>query len=100
MGQQNVTGVVNTSVGDTPIESFLFSISDTRFGWTAGAGIEWALNNNWSIGAEWLYINLTSSGQTSPTSLLGPGAVATDAMSFTPSSEQPNIVRARVNHKF
>jgi len=100
MGQQNVTGVVNTSVGATPIESFLFSISDTRFGWTAGAGIEWALNNNWSIGAEWLYINLTSSGQTSQTSLLGPRALATHAMSLTHSSEQLNIVRARVNYKF
>jgi outer membrane immunogenic protein len=37
-GQQDVTGTINTSVGATPIESFLFSISDTRFGWTAGAG--------------------------------------------------------------
>jgi outer membrane immunogenic protein len=100
MGQQDITGTINTSVGATPIESFRFSISDTRFGWTAGAGIEWVLNNNWSVGAEWLYINLTSSGQTSPTTLLGPGALATDAMSLTPSSEQLNIVRARVNYKF
>jgi len=97
MGQQDVTGVVNTSVGATPIESFQFSISDTRFGWTAGAGIDWALSNNWSIGAEWLYINLTSSGQTSLTTLLGR---PTDAMSLTPSSEQLSIVRARLNYKF
>jgi outer membrane immunogenic protein len=100
MGQQDVTGTINTSVGATPIESFRFSISDTRFGWTAGAGIEWALNNNWSIGAEWLYINLPSNGQTSLTNFLGPGALATDAMSLTPSSEQLNIVRAKVNYKF
>jgi outer membrane immunogenic protein len=100
MGRQDVTGAINTFLGATPLESFLFSISDTRFGWTAGAGVEWALNNNWSIGAEWLYINLTSSGQTSQTSFLGPQALATDAMSLTPSSEQLNIVRARVNYKF
>jgi len=100
MGQQDVTGTINTSVGATPIESFLFSISDTRFGWTAGAGIEWALSNNWSVGAEWLYINLTSSGQTSLTAFRGPGALATDAMSLTPSSEQLSIVRARLNYKF
>jgi outer membrane immunogenic protein len=99
MGQQDVTGVIST-FGATPIESFPFSISDTRFGWTAGAGVEWFLNNNWSVGAEWLYINLTSNGQTSLTSLLGPGARATDAMSLTPSSETLNIVRARVNYKF
>jgi hypothetical protein len=55
------------------------------------------LNNNWSIGAEWLYINLTSSGQTSLTTLLGR---PTDAMSLTPSSEQLRIVRARLNYKF
>jgi outer membrane immunogenic protein len=29
-----------------------------RFGWTAGAGIEWAVWNNWSFKAEWLHYDL------------------------------------------
>jgi outer membrane immunogenic protein len=31
--------------------------SDTRFGWTVGAGIEWAVLGNWSIKAEYNYID-------------------------------------------
>ncbi|MGA7326397.1 MAG: outer membrane protein [Rhodomicrobium sp.] len=30
----------------------------TQVGWTAGAGVEYALGNHWSIKAEWLYIDL------------------------------------------
>jgi outer membrane immunogenic protein len=28
---------------------------ETRFGWTAGAGIEWAFSNNWSLKLEYDY---------------------------------------------
>lgn len=31
------------------------SSSDTSFGWTAGAGVEYALTNNWSVKTEYLY---------------------------------------------
>lgn len=30
---------------------------DTRVGWTAGGGIEYAVTNNWSIRAEYRYTN-------------------------------------------
>jgi outer membrane immunogenic protein len=33
-----------------------FSSSKTRLGWTAGAGAEWAINNNWSLKTEALYM--------------------------------------------
>ena len=33
---------------------------DTRFGWTAGAGLEWMFCRRWSIKAEYLYYNLGS----------------------------------------
>ena len=32
--------------------------SSTRVGWTIGAGVEYALTNNWTIGAEYLYADL------------------------------------------
>ena len=34
--------------------------SDTRTGWTAGGGVEWLLDRNWSIKAEYLYVDLGS----------------------------------------
>ncbi|MGX9145969.1 outer membrane protein [Mesorhizobium sp. 128a] len=32
--------------------------SDTKTGWTAGGGLEWAFNQNWSAKAEYLYTDL------------------------------------------
>jgi outer membrane immunogenic protein len=37
------------------------SESHTTAGWTAGVGAEFALNNNWSLKAEYMYVNLDSS---------------------------------------
>jgi len=41
--------------GVTPALSSRFS--QTRWGWTAGAGTELMLGCNWSVGAEFLYLN-------------------------------------------
>jgi outer membrane immunogenic protein len=35
-----------------------FTDSHTRYGWTAGAGLEYAFLNNWSLKAEYLYVRL------------------------------------------
>jgi outer membrane immunogenic protein len=37
-----------------------WSSSSTRFGWSAGAGIEGAIGNGWSIKAEYLHVDLGS----------------------------------------
>ena len=39
---------------------FSGSPSSTRVGWTVGAGVEYALTNNITIGAEYLYADLGS----------------------------------------
>lgn len=36
------------------------SVNNTNTGWTAGGGVEWALWNNWTMKAEYLYLNLGS----------------------------------------
>jgi outer membrane immunogenic protein len=36
------------------------SESDTRIGWTVGAGLEYALWSNWSVKVEYLYADLGS----------------------------------------
>ena len=36
------------------------SATETKIGWTIGAGAEYALPNNWSVKAEYLYYDLGS----------------------------------------
>jgi outer membrane immunogenic protein len=68
------------------------SFSDTRIGWTAGAGAEWMFTRNWSAKLEYLYMDL-GSGSTSTISTLGLPATYT-------SNLKENIVRVGVNYHF
>jgi outer membrane immunogenic protein len=72
------------------------SLSETRFGWTAGGGIEAALWGNWTAKAEYLYLDL---GRTSPNtfSFVIPGLTGT---STTTGTIRDHIVRAGVNYRF
>ena len=38
----------------------LGGLSDVRLGWTAGAGLEYAFNQDWSAKIEYLYVDLGS----------------------------------------
>ncbi len=78
------------------------SISDTRYGWTAGIGGEYALLNGWSIKAEYLYVDL---GRTSVTSTnltaFGPPAIPFPTNVFTHTVDlRSNIRRVGANYKF
>jgi outer membrane immunogenic protein len=70
------------------------STSDTKVGWTIGAGTEWAFTNNWSLKAEYLHYDLgtVSHIMTDPNF---PAAVLNAA-----SDTKGNIVRAGVNYHF
>lgn len=75
------------------------AIRDTRVGWTAGAGAEYAVGNGWSLKAEYLYVDLGRSTATS-TNLVAfgtafPGNVYTHSVDL-----KSNIVRVGVNYKF
>jgi outer membrane immunogenic protein len=37
------------------------SNSDQRTGWTIGGGLEWAVNDHWSVKGEYLFVNLAAS---------------------------------------
>lgn len=60
--------------------------SATYSGWTAGAGVEYALTMNWIIGAEYLYMSFGRQNffYNGPTNV----------------KEQINVARARVSYKF
>ncbi|MEP9354738.1 outer membrane protein [Xanthobacter sp. KR7-65] len=40
------------------------SYDSTKWGWTAGAGIEYAITNNWTVKAEYLYLGFNDSKTT------------------------------------
>jgi outer membrane immunogenic protein len=78
---------------------FFGSSSQTRVGWTLGAGVEYAITNNITIKGEYLYYNLGSSNFTiSPLSTF----VGNPSGSFLTSkvNYEGSIFRAGVNYKF
>jgi outer membrane immunogenic protein len=91
-------GGVNSSVSlvATPSAAgnFAGSISDTRFGWAAGAGVEWGITANWTAKAEYLHVDLGSSSVTI-TDPHYPSAFATYGF-----RHQLDTVRVGVNYKW
>ena len=70
-------------------------LSDTVFGWTAGAGVEVALTSNWSAKFEYLYVS--ANGGTTTVAIpnhLGSGFAS------TPMDYRDNIVRVGLNYRF
>jgi outer membrane immunogenic protein len=75
-------GNVKTNVAN------IISFGGTNTGWTAGAGIEYALTQNWSLKTEYLYVDLGKK-----TNLLFPG------LSVGVKNTE-HIVRAGLNYRF
>ena len=75
------------------------SASANKNGWTIGGGLEWALNNHWSVRAEYLYFDfgkVTATGNVPSTALKGG---AQNALSTT-GDLTANIARLGVNYRF
>ena len=70
-----------------------YTDSSTRYGWTLGGGIEWALNRNWTLGAEYLHIDLGST----TVSAAAAGAFPASSGRF---EDREDVVRAKLNYKF
>ncbi len=93
-GLAYITGsdVTTATVGVASIP--LLNVSVSGIGWTAGAGVEFAISGNWSLKAEYLYLassNVTGSG-TLPTIL---GGTATETVRL-----HDHLGRAGINYKF
>lgn len=82
------------------------SFAETRVGWAAGAGVEWAFRGNWSAKVEYLYYDL---GRVRSLGLLGfdsrairdpdPGASGLVAVDSA-SRFNGHILRAGINYRF
>jgi outer membrane immunogenic protein len=73
-----------------------WSGGENKVGWTAGAGIEYALSKGWSVKAEYLYVKFGS--VTAPGTVFGPFGYSNALSTSTDLTAQ--IARAGVNYKF
>ena len=67
----------------------------TKVGWTVGAGAEWMIAENWSIGAEYLYVDLGSS--TITLEPIGGFFPNTSSIQF---DDREHIARLKINYHF
>jgi outer membrane immunogenic protein len=83
-------GNVQTGLNTLPLQSA------TEFGWTGGAGIEWAFADNWTAKVEYLFVDLgNTTCNTSANCGFDKATAANDSVKFTES-----MIRAGVNFKF
>jgi outer membrane immunogenic protein len=77
------------------------SVSQTKAGWSAGGGVEYALMNGWSVKAEYLHVDLGSENVTSANLRAFTPSFAFPTNTFTHSADlHADIVRAGLNYKF
>jgi outer membrane immunogenic protein len=67
----------------------------TRAGWTAGGGVEYALTNNWTAKIEYLYYDLGTT-----TLIASPNPPVPPYQTQTSFPTRGSIVRAGINYKF
>lgn len=77
-----------------PVEQHVVNNADA-VGWTAGGGVEWKFDRRWSIKAEYLYVDLGSTTDTSPNSNVGFSASIIHNHHLT-----ENIARIGLNYSF
>jgi outer membrane immunogenic protein len=69
--------------------------SATKVGWALGGGLEWALNNNWSVKGEYLYVAFSKVSATGTITSPGYSQGISTSADLTAS-----IARLGVNYKF
>jgi outer membrane immunogenic protein len=72
--------------------------SEVNVGWTAGAGVEVALADRWTVKAEYLYLDLGSIDD--PDATVGVINSVTGGQTFTHTRFTDHIVRAGLNYRF
>jgi outer membrane immunogenic protein len=85
------------------IGAFGFSNSDTRVGYTVGAGVEGVIGGNWTAKLEYLYVDLgrTSGSIATTIPAFGAGLVASGLLASSYSSRiTDNVLRVGLNYRF
>jgi outer membrane immunogenic protein len=79
-------------VGATIVTPFNFAASETRLGWTVGAGVEWAFWDAWSVKLEYDYLDFGSRTVTFNDPLFGAATINV--------SQHISEVKLGVNYRF
>jgi outer membrane immunogenic protein len=79
-------------LGNSFVTPFNFGASETRVGWTVGAGVEWAVWENWSVKLEYDYLDFGSRTVTFNDPLIGAANISV--------SERISEVKLGVNYRF
>ncbi len=97
----NVSGV-NQGFGPAGSFAFASNASDTRIGWTAGAGIQMALTDDWSVKLEYDYLNFGTKSVDFSGVIQNPAVTATANPSTfnTNTMQQISEIKLGVNYKF
>ena len=77
----------------------LSSSTTNNFGWTAGAGIEWAFAGPWSARVEYDFIGLQNQSITVP-GTAGPGSAAFNGDTLNFNNRNISMLTAGLNYKF
>lgn len=87
--------------GNAPYGTF-GAISKMKTGWTAGGGVEWMFQPNWSLKVEYLYYDLGRATFGSPLSLAVPAAFNSGYTAAVATSVRytGHVARAGVNYHF
>ena len=92
-GEVKGSADVNLPSDGIPAGTFAQTISKTKVGWAAGAGLEWMFSRGWSAKVEYLHIDLGS------VSAMGTFDDGTPGPNYT-FHNQFDTVRAGVNYHF
>jgi outer membrane immunogenic protein len=74
------------------------SQSETRVGWAAGGGVNYAVTRNWIVGVDYLHYDLGHSNVTGVT--VPPGSIIPNASLAASQNVGGDIVRGVINYKF
>lgn len=88
---------VGNSFGDSFGAAGASSNSATKAGWTVGGGAEWMLSHNWSVSADYLYVNFGR--VTTVATIRNLGGTGTSELT-TSAKLNANIVRLGLNYRF
>ncbi|MHB1948465.1 MAG: outer membrane protein [Gammaproteobacteria bacterium] len=93
----NVQSNTHVSFSDpTFADAYSGSQTTTQIGWTAGAGVAYMFNYNWSVGLEYLYLDLNNFSYTAHGNVFAP----TTASHRATIDPRDNLVRFTLNYKF
>jgi outer membrane immunogenic protein len=99
--ETSVAFTENITVLGLPNPSSFASSDQWRAGWTVGGGLEWMLNQHWTIRGEYLYYDLGSVTVNNSMTQLNGAGVPFIAVSIASEAQfKGSIAKAGVNYKF